>query len=139
MAKILVVDDEPDAVELVEFNLKNAGFEVITAGDGAEAIKKRRTCRAVVFVARLRNDIRRVPYTICLQEAIPHAALLYCLHCFFCLLRITTCSTRPTVGKCTPLLLAVGYREGSTTDSIRRYDSIKYSISLVRSAILHLV
>jgi len=43
MAKILVVDDEPDAVELVEFNLKNAGFEVITAGDGAEAIKKART------------------------------------------------------------------------------------------------
>jgi two-component system phosphate regulon response regulator PhoB len=42
MAKILVVDDEPDAVELVEFNLKNAGFEVITAGDGAEAIKKAR-------------------------------------------------------------------------------------------------
>jgi len=43
MAKILVVDDEPDAVELVEFNLKNACFEVITAGDGAEAIKKART------------------------------------------------------------------------------------------------
>lgn len=42
MAKILVVDDEPDAVELVEFNLKNAGFEVITAGDGAEAMKKAR-------------------------------------------------------------------------------------------------
>ena len=42
MAKILVVDDEPDAVELVEFNLKNAGFEVITAADGAEALKKAR-------------------------------------------------------------------------------------------------
>jgi two-component system phosphate regulon response regulator PhoB len=43
MAKILVVDDEPDAVELVEFNLKNAGFEVITAADGAEALKKARS------------------------------------------------------------------------------------------------
>lgn len=42
MAKILVVDDEPDAVELVEFNLKNAGFEVVTAADGAEALKKAR-------------------------------------------------------------------------------------------------
>ncbi|MBI3878546.1 MAG: response regulator transcription factor [Verrucomicrobia bacterium] len=41
--RILVVDDEPDAVELVEFNLKNAGFEVVTAADGAEAIKKART------------------------------------------------------------------------------------------------
>src|SRR6266566_3624213 len=40
MAKILVVDDEPDAVDLVEFNLKSAGYEVVTAADGAEALKK---------------------------------------------------------------------------------------------------
>jgi DNA-binding response OmpR family regulator len=38
--KILVVDDEPEAVELVEFNLRQSGFEVITAADGAEALKK---------------------------------------------------------------------------------------------------
>ena len=38
--KILVVDDEPDAVELIQFNLKGAGFDVVTAGDGAEALKK---------------------------------------------------------------------------------------------------
>lgn len=43
MPKILVVDDEPDAVELIEFNLKGAGYEVITAADGAEALKKART------------------------------------------------------------------------------------------------
>lgn len=41
-AKILVVDDEPDALELVRFNLKNAGFEVVTAADGAQAVKKAR-------------------------------------------------------------------------------------------------
>jgi two-component system phosphate regulon response regulator PhoB len=40
--KILVVDDEPEAVELVEFNLKQAGFEVVTAADGSEALKKAR-------------------------------------------------------------------------------------------------
>ena len=39
-AKILVVDDEPEAVELVEFNLKSAGYDVLTAADGAEALKK---------------------------------------------------------------------------------------------------
>lgn len=38
--KILVVDDEPEAVELVEFNLKQAGFDVSTAADGDEALKK---------------------------------------------------------------------------------------------------
>lgn len=38
--KILIVDDEPEAVELVEFNLKQAGFDVISAADGSEALKK---------------------------------------------------------------------------------------------------
>jgi DNA-binding response OmpR family regulator len=41
-SKILVVDDEPEAVELVEFNLKQAGFSVVTAADGAEALNKAR-------------------------------------------------------------------------------------------------
>jgi two-component system phosphate regulon response regulator PhoB len=40
--KILVVEDEPEAVELVEFNLKQAGFSVIAAADGAAALKKAR-------------------------------------------------------------------------------------------------
>lgn len=41
--RILVVDDEPEAVELVEFNLKQAGYAVVTAADGSEALKKART------------------------------------------------------------------------------------------------
>lgn len=41
-SKILVVDDEPDAVELVAFNLRAAGYEVATASDGAEALRKAR-------------------------------------------------------------------------------------------------
>ena len=39
---ILVVDDEPDAIELVEFNLRAAGYGVIAAEDGEEAIRKAR-------------------------------------------------------------------------------------------------
>ncbi len=42
-SKILVVDDEPDALELIEFNLKGAGLEVITAADGEEALRKARS------------------------------------------------------------------------------------------------
>ena len=41
--RILVVDDEPEAVELVEFNLKQSGYTVTTAADGAEALKKARS------------------------------------------------------------------------------------------------
>jgi DNA-binding response OmpR family regulator len=39
-AKILVVDDEPDALELIRFNLEKAGYKVGTAADGAEALRK---------------------------------------------------------------------------------------------------
>jgi two-component system phosphate regulon response regulator PhoB len=40
--KILVVEDEPDAAELVEFNLKAAGFEVVVAANGSDAIERAR-------------------------------------------------------------------------------------------------
>ncbi len=40
--KILVVDDEPDAVEMIEFNLKSNGYDVVTAADGEEALTKAR-------------------------------------------------------------------------------------------------
>jgi DNA-binding response OmpR family regulator len=43
LRKILVVDDEPDAVELIEFNLRAEGFAVSSAADGAEAVQKART------------------------------------------------------------------------------------------------
>jgi len=51
--KILVVDDEPEAVELVEFNLKQAGFDVAVAADGAEALKKSRTLMPTLIVLDL--------------------------------------------------------------------------------------
>jgi len=41
-APILIVDDEPDTLELIEFNLKAAGFRCLTAGDGTEALRKAR-------------------------------------------------------------------------------------------------
>ena len=52
-SKILVVDDEPDAVELVAFNLKNAGFDVVTAGDGKEALSKARSAHPDLVVLDL--------------------------------------------------------------------------------------
>ncbi len=38
--KVLVVDDEMNIVNILAFNLKKEGYEVITAFDGAEGIKK---------------------------------------------------------------------------------------------------
>ena len=51
--KILVVDDEPEAVELVDFNLKQAGFDVVSASDGAQALKKARTVLPSLIVLDL--------------------------------------------------------------------------------------
>lgn len=41
--KILVVDDEPDIVEFISYNLKSKGYLIATAYDGIEAIKKAKT------------------------------------------------------------------------------------------------
>ena len=43
VATVLVVDDEPKIVRLVRDYLENAGFAVITASDGAAAIRSART------------------------------------------------------------------------------------------------
>src|SRR4249920_2491159 len=40
--KILVVDDEPDALELIKVNLTSAGLTVMSAEDGQAALKKAR-------------------------------------------------------------------------------------------------
>lgn len=38
--KILLVDDEEDILEFLSYNLSKKGFQVLTAGNGAEAIEK---------------------------------------------------------------------------------------------------
>ena len=36
--KILLVDDEPDIIEIFQFNLNSEGYRIFTANDGREAI-----------------------------------------------------------------------------------------------------
>ncbi|WP_370592542.1 response regulator transcription factor [Rothia sp. ZJ1223] len=42
-AKLLVVDDEPNILELLATSLRFAGFEVVTASNGREALEKAQT------------------------------------------------------------------------------------------------
>ncbi len=37
--KMLIVDDEPDILEFVRYNLEKEGFNVTTASNGQDAIK----------------------------------------------------------------------------------------------------
>jgi two-component system phosphate regulon response regulator PhoB len=56
--RILVVDDEPDLLELVGFHLSQSGFSVETAGDGAAAIAAiRRSPPGLVILDILLPDL----------------------------------------------------------------------------------
>ena len=48
--KILVVDDEPHIVRLVEVNLQRAGYDVLTAMDGIEALEQVKANRPDMIV-----------------------------------------------------------------------------------------
>ena len=37
--KILLVDDEPDIIEIVRYNLEQVGYQIFSASDGLEALK----------------------------------------------------------------------------------------------------
>ncbi|MEZ5015899.1 MAG: response regulator transcription factor [Flavipsychrobacter sp.] len=44
-SKILIVDDEPDIVEIISYNLKSKGYDIATACDGNDAIRKAKDFR----------------------------------------------------------------------------------------------
>lgn len=48
--RVLVVDDEPSIVELAAFNLRRAGFDVVTAADGPAALEAVRSLSPQVVV-----------------------------------------------------------------------------------------
>jgi two-component system alkaline phosphatase synthesis response regulator PhoP len=48
--KILLVDDEPDVLEFLSFNLKKEGYEVFTACDGRNAIQIAKKARPSLIV-----------------------------------------------------------------------------------------
>jgi CheY-like chemotaxis protein len=54
--KILVVDDEPDVVELISFNLRTRGYETFTANNGLEALLKARRFRPDLVVLDVMMD-----------------------------------------------------------------------------------
>lgn len=51
--KILLVDDDPDILEIVSYNLSNEGYQVITAENGLEAVKKAKKERPQLIILDL--------------------------------------------------------------------------------------
>ena len=46
---ILVVDDVPDNVDILQMRLENQGYEVVSAGDGVEALVKPASCCRISY------------------------------------------------------------------------------------------
>jgi DNA-binding response OmpR family regulator len=52
-ARVLVVDDEPDLIRILEFGLKAAGYHVDIASDGQDGLKKARELRPDIILLDL--------------------------------------------------------------------------------------
>ncbi|HWD92508.1 MAG TPA: response regulator [Verrucomicrobiae bacterium] len=56
--RVLVVDDESDFIQLLKYNLENQGFDILTAGDGVQALNvARRELPDVVLIDLMLPDI----------------------------------------------------------------------------------
>lgn len=51
---VLVADDEPDLRSLVQYSLRGAGYEVVTAADGGEALDLALECKPDLAVLDVR-------------------------------------------------------------------------------------
>ena len=67
--KILVVDDEPDARELIEVNLKGTGFDVLSAASGRQALEKARAALpALVLLDVMLPEVDGLEVCRCLRR-----------------------------------------------------------------------
>ncbi|KIC94550.1 response regulator [Flavihumibacter solisilvae] len=48
--KILIADDEPDILEIIQYNLQNEGYEVYTAKDGDDALMKAKQVKPELII-----------------------------------------------------------------------------------------
>jgi len=80
--KILIVDDEPDILELIEYNLKKEGYQVYTARNGQEAVSEAKKVLpdlivldimmpkmdGITFVLRVRATDKKTPLIMVTTE-----------------------------------------------------------------------
>ena len=58
--RILLVDDEPDVIEIIKYNLEQEGYKVKTASNGKEALKKAR--KNTPHLIKMDDDARNGRY-----------------------------------------------------------------------------
>ena len=56
--KILIIEDEPDIVKMLEYNLKKEGFRVVSAPDGQEGLRQaRKQCPDIILLDLMLPEI----------------------------------------------------------------------------------
>jgi CheY-like chemotaxis protein len=77
MARILVIDDDPDTRAMLEQILEPAGYEVILAADGREGMERYRNSPADLVITDLYMPIQDGPDTIReLRACFPEVAVI---------------------------------------------------------------
>ncbi|MDH5588379.1 MAG: response regulator [Nitrospirota bacterium] len=79
--RILVVDDEPDVRKVVKMTLEKAGYQVIEAGDGEQAIQEIKSGENPLMLDVIISDIRMpkvngVEAIQFFQKEFPHVSLI---------------------------------------------------------------
>jgi two-component system alkaline phosphatase synthesis response regulator PhoP len=78
--KVLVVDDEPDILEIIQYNLRNEGYEVATAADGDEGLQKAKTFKPdliILDVMMPRKNGMEVCRTLRAQDAYRNTLIIF--------------------------------------------------------------
>ena len=77
MARILVIDDDPDTRAMLEQILKSAGYEDILAADGREGVERYRTSPADLVITDMYMPIQDGSETIReLRSCFPEVAVI---------------------------------------------------------------
>src|SRR3989339_790054 len=63
--KILIVEDEPDIIKMLEYNLKKEGFRITSVSDGREALRRSEREHPDIFeIGNLTIDFSKIKVTV---------------------------------------------------------------------------
>jgi CheY-like chemotaxis protein len=75
--KILIIDDDPDLVEVIRLTLENGGYEVFGAASGGEGLDKVKEVHPDLIILDVMMDYTTEGFQVSLQLRSPDAASEY--------------------------------------------------------------
>ncbi|MGD8736176.1 MAG: response regulator, partial [Anaerolineae bacterium] len=75
--KILIIDDDPDLVEVVRLTLEASGYQVFSAASGAEGLSKVKEVNPDLIILDVMMDYTTEGFQVSLQLRSPEAGSEY--------------------------------------------------------------